>query len=421
MMPLVKRLPTWLTLALAVVLPGCRAPEPPIDLETASWAEIETAARGTTVYAGMWSGDAQINRYMREFVAPKLHDRYGIELRTIATQGADIVSRLQVDRNAERPQGDLDMVWINGETFYQLRQIDALFGPFTHKLPNDPWVAWENPFIAKDFQQDVNGMEAPWGNVQFTLIYLPARVPHPPQTVDEFADWIRANPGRFTLPNDFAGMTFLKALLAHFDPSGRASQAPFDEAAYQAAATPMWQWLQDLRSYFWREGNTYPSDVSQLHRLFSNAEVDFTMSNNDGEVDNKALQGILPSDARAYIPAFGSIQNSHYWGVPFNATNPAGALVVINFLLSPEAQWEKAKPAVWGDGTVLAVERLPAPWPERFGNIPNRVRGPNRTDIQSRALPEPPPEVMIRLHEQFRTQLINAQPFPRAGSGTPGP
>ena len=79
------------------------------------------------------------------------------------------------------------------------------------------------------------------------------------------------------------------------------------------------------------------------------------MSNNDGEVDNKILQGLLPDTARAYVFDGGTIQNTHYLGIVKNARHVAGALVAINFMVSPEAQYEKMKPAVWGDGTILAI------------------------------------------------------------------
>lgn len=184
----------------------------------------------------------------------------------------------------------------------------------------------------------------PWGNVQFALIYDRATVPDPPRTAEALAGWIRAHPGRFTLPNDFAGMTFLKGLLYHFAKNPEALDGPFDEAAYALASAALWDYLRPLRPHFWRGGATYPASVSQLHRLFANGEIDLSMSNNDGEVDNKVLQGILPESARAFVPDYGSIRNSHYWGIPFNAPNKTSALVAANLALSPRAQYEKAKP-----------------------------------------------------------------------------
>src|SRR5690606_7202280 len=110
----------------------------------------------------------------------------------------------------------------------------------------------------------------------------------------------------------------------------------------------LWAWLRDVQPMLWREGKTYPDGVAQLHQLFSNHEVDFTMSCNDGEVDNKVMQGVLPESAKAYVLDSGTIRNSHYMGIPFNASNQAGAMVVANFLISPEAQLEKATPKIWG-------------------------------------------------------------------------
>jgi hypothetical protein len=62
------------------------------------------------------------------------------------------------------------MTWINGETFYQLRQIDALYGPFVEALPNRRYLDLDNRFIHTDFQQPIDGYEAPWGNVPFAYL-----------------------------------------------------------------------------------------------------------------------------------------------------------------------------------------------------------------------------------------------------------
>ena len=394
----------WLTMLLC----GCGGQtDAEVVIEPATpWPTVTLQATGKVVRMAMWDGDPMINSYMRNFVAPRLQDQHGVTLEFIGLRGPQLVTRLLVDQEAKRIRGDIDIVWINGETFYQLRRIDALFGPIDRMLPNTQLIDWSNPFIAMDFQQPVDGFECPWGNVQMTLIYNTKTVPQPPQTVEQLTRWIQAHPGRFTVDNSFTGMTFLKSLLIHFAGGADALNGPFDESRYQAASAKLWQWLRDLQPDLWREGRTFPEDVAQLHQLMNSGEVDFTMSNNDGEVDNKVAQGILPETAHAYVPEFGSIRNSHYLGIPKNAPNVAGALVTINFLIAPEAQLEKAKPAVWGDGTVLATPLLPQEWQSRFATIDGRVRVPGRDELAKRALAEPMPEVMIRLHEDFRREII---------------
>lgn len=385
---------------------GCERSVGTQELPSGIWSEIEASARGSRVRIGMWDGDPLINTFMKDWVAKELSERYGITLEQVSTQGNNLVSKLMVDLETGRSSGDYDLVWINGETFYQLRKLNALAGPFTDRLPNNEYIDWTSPFVSMDFQQPVEGYECPWGNVQLALIYNSQDVSDPPKTREALAEWIRKHPGRFTFDTGFTGLTFLKCLLYDFAGGPQSLDGPFDEAKFREASSKLWVWLRELQPFLWREGRTFPDSVAQLHQLFNNGEVDFTMSNNDGEVDNKVMQGILPETARAYVLDSGTIRNSHYVGVPVNAPNKAGAMVVANFLISFEAQLRKAKPSVWGDGTVLSLSSLPDEWREKFSSIEGRTRVAPRAELESRALMEPAPEIMIRLDAGLRSEII---------------
>ena len=181
----------------------------------------------------------------------------------------------------------------------------------------------------------------------------------------------------------------------------------FDEDIYCQYSSRLWDLINVMKRDFWRNGETFPNNVAQMHQLFANGEIAFTMSNNDSEVDNKIMQGIFPENSQGYVPESGTIQNSHYLGIAGLSDNKAGAMTVINYMISPEAQFEKLKPEVWGDGTVLSLQELSDEWQQQFRDIPGRVRAPERDSIQDRALMEPAPEYMIRLFEDFRTFVVN--------------
>lgn len=395
-----------LLLAILPQVAGCRQARPPQETVRASWAEVEKEARGQTVTWMMWKGDPLINAYVQGFVAPRLRDQYGVTLQTVSGHGNRIVSALMTEREAGKKESEFDLVWINGESFYQLRQIGALHGPFTAELPNFRLIDMDNPFIARDFQQPIDGYECPWGNVQLTLIYHSDRVKDPPRTREALAAWVRRNPGRFTFDTSFTGMTLLKSWLIAMAGGTGTLDGPFDEAKYARYSAELWAYLKDIKPYLWRRGETYPPGVSELHQLFASGEIDFTMSNNDGEVDNKILQGVLPESSRGYVFDDGTIQNSHYLGIVANARHRAGALVAVNFLISAEAQYEKMKPAVWGDGTVLNQDRFPAEWRAKFNDIPGRRFAPARADLKKMALPELAPEYMIRISDDFRKHVL---------------
>nr|MBX2821184.1 hypothetical protein [Rhodothermaceae bacterium] len=133
---------------------GCSTDQPDdADVLTRSWDDIVASASGTQVNMIMWMGDPYINGYMNDFVKPTLKERYNMDLNIGSGQGNQIVSMLMTEMEAGKARSEVDMVWINGETFYQLRQIEALYGPFTDVLPNAQYIDFENPFIGIDFQQ----------------------------------------------------------------------------------------------------------------------------------------------------------------------------------------------------------------------------------------------------------------------------
>jgi putative spermidine/putrescine transport system substrate-binding protein len=201
-------------------------------------------------------------------------------------------------------------------------------------------------------------------------------------------------------------MTFLKSFLYDFAGNRQALAGKFDEQRYRELSAKLWDYVRELRPYLWHEGKTFPSGVAQMHQLFTNGEIDFAMSNNDAEVDNKVLEGLFPPSCRAYVLDVGTIQNSHFMGIVKNAPSQAGAMVACNFLISPAAQYEKMKPGVWGDTTILDVKKLAEEWREKFKRVPERKLAPPRAEIQPKALMEPAPEYMIHLFEDFRQEII---------------
>lgn len=379
-----------------------RDPDPRIA--ALEWDSVLALARGSEVTWRMWRGDPSINRYVDEWVAPRARERYGIALTAVEGSGAAIVNQLLLEREAGA-SGTADLVWINGETFHNLRRADLLYGPWAQRLPAAQYVDSASPIVMRDFEQDPAGFESPWGRVQFALIYDTARTPHPPRSIGELERWIVAHPGRFTHDQGFTGITFLKTLMYALGGGAERFAGGFDDAKYADASAHVWRWLERVRPSFWREGRTYPPGVADVHRLFANGEVDFTMSNNHNEVVAKVRQGVLPATARPLLLRDGTIANTHYVGIPFNARNPAGAMVVADLLLSPEAQLAKLDPAVWADGTVLSIDRLPPAWAERFRAMDRDPLALPGDSLARYARPEVAPEYHERIAADWRVRI----------------
>jgi putative spermidine/putrescine transport system substrate-binding protein len=400
-------------LSMTLACGGTKTPDVPsaATLATVPWETVVASARGTTVVWRMWRGDPAINAYVDGWVAPRMREQYGIEVQAVDGQGPELVNTLVTEREArpDRP-GTTSLMWINGETFAELRAEDLLDGPWAHSLPNTTAVNWASPIVSRDFEQDPAGYESPWGMVQFALIYDAERTPTPPQSIAALTDWIRAHPGRFTHDQQFTGMTFLKSVMYGLAGGVDTFQGGFDESRYVMGRERLFAWLRSIRPFLWREGRTYPPDVAAMHRLFANGEIDFTMSNNQNEVVTKVRQGILPLRARAVLLDEGTIANAHYVGIPSNAPNAAGAMVLANFLLSPEAQLEKQRGDVWGDGTVLDVASLASPWPSEFDRASRDAAALPRDRLAGLARPEVHPRYHARLLEDWRGSFRSFSP-----------
>lgn len=401
--------------ALLIVGCGREAGNPPTpaaaELAAEPWDSVLARARGTTVIWRMWRGDPAINAYVDGWVAPRVRESFGIDVRAVEGQGPELVNALVTEREAAGERaGTSSLLWINGDTFAQLRQERLLAGPWTAALPNARLIHAASPIVSRDFEQDPAGFESPWGVVQFAMIYDPARTPEPPRSVPALAAWIRSHPGRFTYDQEFTGATFLKTLMYALSGGVESFQNGFDEARYRAGRDRLFAWLSEVEPFLWREGRTYPPNVAAMHRLFANGEIDFTMSNNQNEVVTKVRQGLLPPGSKALLLDEGTIANAHYLGIPASAPNPAGAMVLADFLLSPDAQLEKLRGDVWGDGTVLDTARLADPWPSRFEDVQQDAAAFTLADLAARARPEVDPRYHARLVEDWRQMIRQGTP-----------
>lgn len=352
------------------------------------WAAIEREARGQTVYFNAWAGSAPVNAYIA-WAATRLAERHGLRLEHVKiSDAAEVVKRVRAEKQAGRgSDGSVDLVWINGENFVAMKREGLLFGPFAEHLPNFAGVdVQRKPTTRIDFGEPVEGMEAPWGMAQLTFYADRKRVAEPPGSAAELLSWVKAHPGRFSYPRppQFHGTTFLKQLLVELGGHREALVRPVEPGAFEKTSAPMWAWLDAARPHLWRGGAQYPASEAALAQMVADGELWLGLSFNPNDVANRIAAQSLPASFYAYQHREGTIGNTHFLAIPFNARARAGAQVVANFLLSPEAQARKADIRVWGDPTVLAPERLPPDVRRAF-----ETRVPGQLERTAPTLPEP--------------------------------
>ncbi|MBN8243145.1 ABC transporter substrate-binding protein [Nitratireductor aquimarinus] len=376
--------------------------------DPSNWDAVLKDARGETVYFNAWGGSQNINDYI-EWAGDALKERYGVTLRHVKLEDtASAVATVVAEKAAGRDTGGtVDLIWINGENFAAMKQQGLILSPgWAEKLPNWAFVDVENkPTIRTDFTVPVEGLESPWGMAKLVFFYDTARihVEDLPQDADGLLKWAQENPGRFSYPQppDFIGSSFLKQVLAETVEDPALLQKPVDEDAFDQVTKPLFDYLDALNPAMWRSGRAYPQNYPAMKQLLADSELDIIFAFNPAEASNAIANGELPDTVRSFTFPGGTLANTHFLTIPYNASAKAGALVAANFLMSPEAQARKQDPAIWGDPTVLALDRLDVDDRARFDAIDLGV-ATLRPDELGPALDEPHPSWMERIETEWK-------------------
>jgi putative spermidine/putrescine transport system substrate-binding protein len=402
-----------LTVVLALFLAGCRERKAdtrlvltPSQFASMSWLDVLQRARGSTVGFAMWAGDEARNRYFQGSVTSVLKQKYGITLRIIPLSDTiEAVNKLLTEKGGGKTTGgSVDLIWINGENFRTAKQGGVLWGPFAEHLPNIRY--FDGEARKRDFGTAIEGYEVPWQRAQFVMAYDSARLPCAPRSIEALRAWIKQHPGRFTYvaPPDFTGSVFIRHILLHFGGGAGPFQADFNEKLYDQASAATIRYLNDIKPYLWRRGETYPPTLSDQDRLFANGEIDFSMSYGPSFASERIARGDFPPTTRTFVFDEGTIGNYSFLAIPFNASNVVGAVVVASSLMSPEQELDQARSL--GGVFPLKLDRLTPTERREAEALPRDAATLSAAELSAHLLPEPDAEYLERLERDWSEKVL---------------
>lgn len=325
------------------------------------WKTIQHEAKDQTVWFNAWGGDQAVNRYL-DWVSGEMKTHYAITLKIVhLADAADAVKRIQTEyRAGRRSGGSVDLLWVNGENFRTLKEAGLLQTGWAQTLPDWRYVDKAKP-VTEDFAIATEGAESPWGAAQLTFIGRQANFAAPLRDPEALLAYAQQHPGKISYPRppDFTGTAFLEQLLLTLTTTPDALKTAPDPHTFNAVTAPLWRYLDQLHPLLWREGKDFPPSPARMDALLASGNLDLSLTFNPAHARQKVNSGELPADSLSFGFSDGMIGNVHFVAIPVNASASAGARVVANFLLSPQAQIRKADPTVWGDPSVLDVQKLP--------------------------------------------------------------
>ena len=378
-----------------------------LDLSSAEWDEIVEAARGTTVTFYGWGGDENRNNWLNTTVADYVKEHYDIALEVVGMDINDILSKLSGEKQAGSETGSIDMIWINGENFYSAKDNGLLYGPFTGQLPNmEAYIDLEDPETLNDFCMPIEGYEAPYAKAQMVFFNDSAVTPEAPASAEELLEFCKKYPGKVTYPAlpDFTGSAFVRNIIYELCGWEQFQDMEADYDTVKAAIEPALDYLRELNPYLWNEGKTFPESSTTVDAMFADGELVMNMSYGPFSVATGIAEGTYTDTTRTFVFDNGTIGNTNYMAIAFNSPNKAGAMVVINAILSAElqlTQYEQLR-----ELPVVSADKLSAEEQAAFDAVDLGKGVLSQAELLEHRLPEMPADLVPVIEEIWLNEVV---------------
>lgn len=375
--------------------------------EAMTFDELVELAKGTTVTFYGWGGDDNLNAWLDDYFAPRLKEKYDINLDRVPMNIEDILSQLQGEITAEKKAGDIDMIWINGENFKTCKENNMLYGPFAEKLPNyQTYVDGQDEENLADFCYPIEGYEAPYGKAQLVMIADTAVTPDLPSNTEELMEFCKKYEGKVTYPAlpDFTGSAFVRNVIYDICGYEQFMDMEADKETVKAAIEPALAYLRELNQYLWNDGKTFPADSTKVANMFSDGELVMDISYAAYSTATNIENGTYTETTQAFQFDKGTIGNTNYIAIAANSANVAGAQVAINEMLDPEVQANRFE--VIRTVPVVDYEKLNDEQKEAFDVVDIGKGVIAQNELLSKRLPEMPSELVPIIEEIWNEEVV---------------
>lgn len=380
-----------------------------VSLEDKSFEELAEMAKGSTVNFYGWGGDDKRNEWIDNYIGKRMKEKYDITINRVGMDIDELMNLLLTEKNSGK-EGEVDVVWINGENFANAKKNGFLYGPFTQKLPNfQNYVDGESNDVKYDFSEPTEGLEAPYGKAQFVFMYDSAVIENPPKDHKELLELAKANPGKITyaaLP-DFTGSVFVRNIISDIQGYQDFMNKDLTKEELSQMLVPSMDYLKELKPYLWKKGETYPPDNPTLTNMFADKEVILAMTYNPNTASTMIAESKVPNTVRTFVFDKGNVGNTHFLAISEMSANKAGAMMFINEILSPEAQISKADPNILGDMPVISYEKLDDEMKKLYDAIPRGEATLPSKEIEEHRIPEMPAQIVPIIEKIWEENIVN--------------
>ncbi len=317
-----------------------------LDFDPTDWDSVPEAAKGTTVSYYGWGEEQELNTWFDVTYADYLKETYDITLERVNMGAANQVSQLTTEKESGVGvgEGSMDIIWTCGEFFNNAKENGLLWGSYADYLPAmDEYIDTDDYRVSHDDFGDyeIDGMETPAVNTPFIMFRDADKTDFAPKNTDEFLEFCKEYPGQVTYvaPNTTdEGIDWLGCIIGEICGYDWWENVDNDYDSVKEAIEPALEYLRELNPYLWKNGSSFPETMDEVYTMYSDGELVMGMTGYPLAVGQYVEDGTYPESTESFIFDSGCCSYIDYYSIPYNCPNFAGALVVINDLLTADTQ-----------------------------------------------------------------------------------
>ena len=177
-----------------------------------------------------------------------------------------------------------------------------------------------------------------------------------------------------------------------------------DYDTVKAAIEPALDYLRELNPYLWNQGTTFPDSSTTVDSMFADGELVLCMSYAPYTVATGIDQGTYSETTETFVFDNGTIGNTNYMAIAFDSPNKAGAMVVIDAILSAELQLSQY--ATLRELPVVTSDKLSAEEQAAFDQVDMGQGVLTQEELLSHRLPEMPADLVPVIEEIWLNEVV---------------
>lgn len=351
-----------LTIVMLIPMGGCTLLGPDVDpnIDPKEWNMLLESSKGSTVvlYTDLQS-ELALKWLTTEFKTG-LKDAYGIDVDIRQKTYQELVEKLMAEKQEEIKVGNVDLFLFNRSYVPALKRDKLIYGPFVDKINNyHMYQDKEDLEIVYTNGEKSDGYAALVGRDQLILQYDEDKLDEAPDSLDALKSVLVSKNMTFTYidPSIKTGRDFITSVFASTIGYEKLLKIKTKEELKSKSQKAI-AWLNSLEPHMYAGGKQFPRSQKELDDLFKTGQVNFGMTETLNHTSLGARDDSIAAGAKAFVPKSGTTGNAYYMVIPFNSPNKAGAMLTIDYMLSPEAQGGKYHVKKWGNLPAIDTMKL---------------------------------------------------------------